>query len=186
MLSIMRADAKIFVSELSRTCWHVEGALIEYPDLFKAASISDGVDFSYMQSMMFDPGQRGQLQTMYKVPPYGAGLDVWLQLAPSFHLDKVKTPVILTAIGPTSVLSEWEIYSSLFQQKKPVDFMYIPDGQHILQKPLERLASQQGTVDWFRFWLQHYERPNPEDPDQYKRWEHLQEFREGDLKSTAK
>ena len=58
-------------------------------------------------------------------------------------------------------------------QGKPVDLIYIPSGQHILQKPLERLASQQGNVDWFRFWLQGYQQPNPEDPDQYKRWEDL-------------
>jgi hypothetical protein len=34
-----------------------------------------------------------------------------------------------------------------------------------------RIASLQRNVDWFRFWLQDYRRPNPEDPDQYARWE---------------
>jgi hypothetical protein len=84
-----------------------------------------------------------------------------------------------------SVLGEWETYSSLLQQGKPVDLIYLPSGQHILQKPLDRYASEQGNVDWFRFWLKGYERPNPEDPDQYKRWEHLRELRDADAKATG-
>jgi len=66
-----------------------------------------------------------------------------------------------------------EIYASLRLQKKAVDMMYIPDGQHILQKPLDRLASQQSSVDWFRFWLQGYEDPAAEKAEQYRRWEKL-------------
>jgi hypothetical protein len=48
--------------------------------------------------------------------------------------------------------------------------MYIPGGQHILQKPLDRLASQQGVVDWFRFWLQSYDDGAIEKRAQYDRW----------------
>jgi hypothetical protein len=36
--------------------------------------------------------------------------------------------------------------------------------------PQARLASVQRNLDWYRFWPQSYERPNPEDPDQYVRW----------------
>ena len=43
---------------------------------------------------------------------------------------------------------------------KPVDLIYIPDAQHILQKPKQRYASQQGNVDRFRFWLPGYEDPD--------------------------
>jgi hypothetical protein len=35
---------------------------------------------------------------------------------------------------------------------KPVDFIWIPRGMHLLVKPRERLTSQQGDVDWIRFW----------------------------------
>ena len=80
------------------------------------------------------------------------------------------TPLQIQAIGPSSVLAEWEIYASLRQQHKPVDMMYIPGGQHILQKPLDRLASQQGAVDWFRFWLQSYDDGAAAKRAQYDRW----------------
>jgi DNA-directed RNA polymerase specialized sigma24 family protein len=46
------------------------------------------------------------------------------------------------AISSSAILEEWEIYASLRLQEKPVDLIYLPDGQHILQKPNERFASQ--------------------------------------------
>jgi hypothetical protein len=45
------------------------------------------------------------------------------------------------------------LYSSLKQQHKIVEFVYIPNGQHILQQPWQRYASQQGTVSWLASWL---------------------------------
>jgi dipeptidyl aminopeptidase/acylaminoacyl peptidase len=35
---------------------------------------------------------------------------------------------------------------------QPVDFVYFPQGSHSLAKPLEKLISQQGTLQWFNFW----------------------------------
>jgi hypothetical protein len=77
-------------------------------------------------------------------------------------------------LGPPSVLLEWEIYSSLHQQKKPLDLIYFPRAEHILQRPSERIASQQVTVDWFRFWLQRYEDSDSSKRQQYARWRRLE------------
>ena len=52
-----------------------------------------------------------------------------------------------------SVLLDWHWYSGLSQLGKPVEMIYIPEGTHILEKPWERMISQQGDVDWFCFWL---------------------------------
>jgi dipeptidyl aminopeptidase/acylaminoacyl peptidase len=147
---------RVGVIGFSRTCWYVESALIEYPDLFSAATIADGVDESYVQYRLFaqEAASWGEeFEKINQAKPIGEGLQQWFTHAPDFHLDRVKTPLRIEALGPRSILLEWEIYSSLQQQGKPVDLIYIPDGQHVLQKPLERLASQQGNVDWFRFWL---------------------------------
>jgi hypothetical protein len=49
-----------------------------------------------------------------------------------------------------------------------------------------RLASQGGSVDWFRFWLKGEEDPDPAKAEQYKRWRGLRELQsENDKKSTA-
>ena len=107
-----------------------------------------------------------------------------MDLAPSFQLYRVHTPVLITAIDSPSILQEWELYSSLYKQKKPVDLIFIPDGQHILQKPLDRIASQQENVDWFRFWLQKHERAEPDDPGQYVRWRLLRDMEDSSLEGS--
>jgi dipeptidyl aminopeptidase/acylaminoacyl peptidase len=171
---------RVGIIGFSRTCWYVETALIEHPKRFAAASISDGIDQSYMQSMVFDPDTPSDSQRIYHARPFGDGLKQWIDLAPGFHLDKVQTPLLITAIKPTAVLEEWEIYSSLYQQKKPVDLIYIPNGQHVLQKPLDRFASQQANVDWFRFWLEGEENTSPDEGSQFRRWRKLRAMHENE------
>jgi hypothetical protein len=171
----------------SSTCFDVESTLILKPTLFRAATIADGIDNSYMQ-YHFNPIPlvTSQFEKANDGKPVGVeGLKKWLMLAPGFRLDEVRTPLRIEAIGAPSVLNEWEIFSSLRLQSKPVDLVYLPEGVHVLQKPLERMASQQGNVDWFRFWLQDYERPNAEDPNQYQRWEQLREMRDTNDKVSA-
>src|SRR5216110_730165 len=97
---------------------------------------------------------------------------------PGFRLDHVTTPLRLTAIGPHSVLEEWEPYAGLRAQGKPAELAYIPEGEHILVKPWERMTSQQGAVDWYRFWLQDYEDPDPAKAEQYARWHKLRAMRD--------
>jgi dipeptidyl aminopeptidase/acylaminoacyl peptidase len=166
---------RVGIIGFSRSCYHVEGALIDDPKLFAAAAITDGVDQSYMQYLLSGIGLPNdpEYEKIYGTKPFGKGLATWVREAPDFHLDRIQTPLKIEAIGQSSVLDEWEIYASLRMQKKPVEFVYIPDGQHILQKPLDRLASQQGNVDWFRFWLQGYEDPDPAKALQYSHWREL-------------
>lgn len=167
---------RVGVIGFSRTCWYVEQALIDAPKLFAAATIADGVDNSYMTYRLFGEGRPTMAKEYRKIigtSPVGDGLAIWMQRAPSFRLNQVTTPLRIEAIGPSSVLMEWEIYASLRDQHKPVDLIYIPGGQHILQRPLDRMASQQGNVDWFRFWLQGYTDPTPQKVQQYRRWKML-------------
>ncbi|WP_158822473.1 hypothetical protein [Granulicella sp. S156] len=171
--------SKVGLVGFSATCWYVEYALINAPRVFKAATIADGVDYSYMQYHVFGVASSDvekQYDAMIGVKPIGsAGLKQWTDNALGFNLDRIVAPLRIEAIAPISVLSEWEIYSSLKMQGKPVDLIYIPSGQHILQKPLERLASQQGNVDWFRFWLQGYEDRDPVQRGEYEQWRALRQ-----------
>ena len=167
-------SSRVGVVGFSTTCQYVENALIRAPHLFAAATIVDGVDHSYMQyHLSMSLFNEAETERRIGSKPIGQGLEQWLKLALGFQLDQVQTPVRIEAIGPMSILGEWEIYSSLKVQNKPVDMIYFPLGQHIHQRPLERLESQQGDVDWFRFWLQGYEDPDPAKRAQYQRWERL-------------
>lgn len=169
--------ARVGIIGFSRTCLHAEGALINRPGLFTAAAIGDGVDESYLSYLFYADPEQGSSQPeaekMWGGRPFGSGLKKWFDRAPGFNLGKVKAPLLIQAFGRDSILGEWEIYSSLRNQRKPVDLLWVPDGQHILQQPLQRAASQQYNVDWFRFWLQGYEDPDQAKDRQYQRWEEL-------------
>jgi len=170
---------KVGIIGFSRTGYHVESALIKEPTRFAAATLADYYDPSYIQQMLFSNGDSSyESERIYNAKPYGEGLKKWMEGAPGFHIDQIETPLRIEAMGPISYLGEWETYSSLWQQGKPVDFIYIPDGQHILQKPLERIASQQGNVDWFRFWLEGEEDPDPAKAEQYSRWRELRKLQD--------
>ena len=168
--------SKIGIIGFSRASWYVETALEMYPKLFKVATIIDGIDQGYASYILLCPGLpscKSDHLAANGGPPLGKDLLHWVDVAPSFNLNKMQGPLRIEAIRWFSILEEWEIYSSLYQQGKPVDLIYIPDGQHILQQPQQRLVSQQGNVDWFRFWLQGYEAPDSEKKDEYQRWKHL-------------
>jgi hypothetical protein len=167
---------RVGIVGFSRTCWFVEEALLEMPDRFAAAVMADGVDQSYLSYMLLAPENLSmESERENGGKPVGKGLETWIRLAPGFRLSELKTPLRLQAMNPASLLSEWEIYASLRVQNKPVDMLYLPLGQHILQNPAEVMASEQGDVDWFRFWLKGEEDHDPLKRSQYERWEKLRQ-----------
>jgi hypothetical protein len=165
---------KVGIVGFSHTCYHVLSALVADPKRFSAATIADGMDGSYLQYLysVGDPVAKF-VEQIYGIKPFGPGLRTWIDLAPGFNLYRVQTPLRIETIGFASAITEWETYASLLALRKPVDLIYFPFGDHLLQKPLERLASQQGNVDWFRFWLKGEEDPDPAKRDQYALWRQM-------------
>jgi len=172
---------RIGLQGFSRTCFYTLYFLTHSSYPLAAADIADGVDYSYVQSLAFvmneDKVNGGR--------PWGATQAAWLERASGFRLDRVTAPLRVTALQPFSLLSEWEPYAGLLLQDKPTELVYIPDGAHVLVKPWERLTSQQGVVDWWRFWLQGYEDPDPAKADQYARWHTLRAQRDSSALSSS-
>jgi dipeptidyl aminopeptidase/acylaminoacyl peptidase len=180
---------KVGLVGFSRTCYHVQYTLTHADFRFAAAVIADGIDMSYVQYMLFEPAAEKQGTNGYDVinggPPFGDALTLWRQRAPGFNMDHIRAPLLVQAIGPHSLLAEWEAYAGLLLQHKPVEMLYLPGGTHVLEKPWERLASQQGTVDWFRFWLKGQEDPDPAKAEQYARWHELRALQQQTVIDTS-
>jgi dipeptidyl aminopeptidase/acylaminoacyl peptidase len=152
----------------------------------RAASITDGVMEDYLQYLLFADQLSGEADRMIGTPPFGEGLKQWLKRSPGFNLDKVSTPLLVNAEGPIDVLFMWQPYAGLHYLHKPVDFIMLNTDEHVLTNPAVRLASQGGSVDWFRFWLQGYEDPDPAKKEQYERWRGLRKMQEeNDAKEKA-
>src|SRR5713226_787284 len=97
----------------------------------------------------------------------------WMEGSPGFLLDRVSAALRIQAMGPGSLVGEWEWFGGLTRLHMPVELVYMPVGTHILEKPRDRMVSQQGDVDWFVFWLKNEEDADPSKADQYVRWRKL-------------
>src|SRR5262249_48905893 len=123
------------------------------------------------------------------------GLLAWMRNSAGFNADKAHSPLRLELDdGPlTNLFLLWETFAMMRHLNKPVELFVIPDiahGTHELQRPDQRFASCQGTVDWMCFWLKGEERVAPitvagETAEklaaQYKRWRRLRELHQADL-----
>lgn len=173
---------RVGIIGFSYTVYDVLEALTANRVRFAAASVTDGNDGGYWQfvagiNMLGQVSFQDALSRMNGAKPFGAGLQLWLRHSPDFHMQDVHTPLLVNALGRggDSLIFMWEPYALLHYLGKPVDLVVLNSNpyEHVLTEPAVRMASQGGTVDWFRFWLQGYESPNPIMPAEYRRWEML-------------
>ncbi len=175
-------EDRVGIIGFSRTCYYVMEALTMSKLRFKAASITDGLNYGYLQYLASIDlyGKAGQLyaEAVIGAPPFGNGLQQWVKLSPEFNVDKVQVPLQVVAVGRLSLLSMWEPYAALRALNRPADLIILPEATHVLTNPVDRMISQGGTVDWFRFWLKGEEDPDPAKVQQYARWHNLPELQQ--------
>ena len=160
----------------SRTCYYVTQMLAFSKYHIAAAVIADGMKadyFEYFTASNSSDSWAAALEALNGGAPYGDALSSWIKRVSSFHLDQVHAPLRIQALHPGSLLAEWNWFSGLYILGKSVELVYLPDAEHVIQKPWERMVSQQGDVDWFCFWLKGEEDPDPAKAEQYQRWREL-------------
>ena len=175
--------AHVGIMGFSRSSWIVDFTLTHSKEAWAAAVSADSGIYNYETSFLGDQNLRSGMAAMYGGPPSGETLKAWLDYAPAFSAGHVRTPLLMQYHGKVSMAAEF--YSAPLTQGKPVELVLFPEGEHILQLPLQRAGSMQGSVDWFRFWLQGWENPNPQYPDQYTRWRALRTEHEWNEKLIA-
>jgi dipeptidyl aminopeptidase/acylaminoacyl peptidase len=153
---------------------------------FAAASLIDGVDGGYFQELIYPQNAFDKDEKNGGAAPFGEGLKTWLKESPSFSLGNVTAPLRLLALGASNDASElWEWFAGLSLQKKPVDYILLPDADHLVVKPWERIVAQQGSVDWFRYWLKDEEDSDAAKTEQYSRWSILRQMQLQIMKPTS-
>jgi dipeptidyl aminopeptidase/acylaminoacyl peptidase len=171
---------KIGIIGFSRTCFYVMEMLTTSGLHLRAASITDGVMETYSQYLdqINEGNEVDEENAIIGAAPFGDGLQQWLQHSPGFNLDKITTPLLVVGCGPDSLLLMWEPYAGLRYLHRPVDLIMLNTDEHILTNPAARMASQGGSVDWFRFWLKGEEDTSSAKVGQYRRWHKLRHLQE--------
>jgi len=177
---------KIGIIGFSHTCYYVMQALTMSHFHLRAASITEGEMGGYFQYLQHsDEVMKELFDAEIGAAPFGKGLEQWLKNSPGFNLDKVNTPVMVVGNDRLSVLLMWETYAGLRVLHKPVELIMLHAHEHILTNPAARLASQGGSVDWFRFWLQGYQDAEPGKAKQYARWRRLRSMESHEQRSSV-
>jgi len=181
---------RIGILGFSRTCFYVMETLTTGSLHFKAAGVTDGVTYTYSQYMVTVDWSGNdfarEANSMMGAQPFRDGLQQWQQRSPGFNLDRITSPLLVSGISSPGLLLAWEPYAALRYLHKPVDIIMLNSDQHVLTNPAVRMASQGGTVDWFRFWLKDEEDPDPTKVEQYARWRDLRALQQAsDNKVTA-
>ena len=174
---------RVGITGFSRTCFDVLEALTTGDTHYEAASITDGFNMGYMEYLQYvDYGNNFDAHTVEGAlgvpPPFGAGIRKWIARSPVFKMDRVVAPMQIVATSHSSLLEMWEPYAALRFMQRPVDLIILGQGTHPLTNPAQVMLSQGGVVDWFRFWLQDYEDPDPSKIEQYSRWRELRKQHE--------
>ncbi len=162
---------KVGITGYSESGLFTASSLVDAPDRFAAAVIANSDPltitgyFSYVDSPL-----HGVTERLLGAAPLGQDLPTWIERSPSMSTDKIQTPVLIFASDPWHLLGLWDFYAALRYQKKPVELHYIRTGRHNIKKPLHKLSHQEKLVDWFDFWLNANEDPNPKKAEQYRRW----------------
>ena len=181
---------KVGITGFSQTGLYTMRALTDGKIHLAAATISDATVGGYLEFVygIGDPRGPDLLKNdigRIGVAPVGEGLNTWIARSPVFNISRISTPIRFEAVSPTVTSFMWEPFALLQYLRKPAEFVQIDFGTHPLSNPEERLASQGGAVDWFRFWLQDYEDPDPAKADQYIRWRELRTLQQANDKKAA-
>ncbi len=86
------------------------------------------------------------------------------------HATTLRLPILMQ-VADREYLGGLESYMALKAARQPVEMYVFPDEYHIKWEPAHREAAYTRVVDWFDFWLQGKEDPDPAKAEQYKRWE---------------
>ncbi len=160
----------------SRSCLYVKFALTHSKYPFAAAAVEDGLAGGFFEYIAFNATLFERLNGGL---PFGNGLKSWLVNSPGFNINEVHTPVrIIAANNGTSLLGEWDWFASLSRLRRPVELVVLQDASHVLEKPWDRMVSQQGNADWFSFWLKNEEDADPAKAEQFTRWRALRKLQE--------
>jgi dipeptidyl aminopeptidase/acylaminoacyl peptidase len=110
-------------------------------------------------------------------PNYGSQDEAfWKPVALSLNADKIDTPLLMQLSDDEYQLA-LGAFEALRSRGKPVEMYIFPDEHHNKSQPHHRLAIYDRNIDWFDFWLNGREDPDPAKRDQYKRWEEMRAAR---------
>ncbi len=159
--------------------------LVQKYDRIAAVAVSGG-SWSQDEYYAYTPRGRAQLGAMgsWMVKPVGAGLDFWKQIDLADHVQSIEAPLLINAIAKETY-GLTRLLNHMAEAGKPYDAYVFAEETHLKWQAAHLDAIMRRNLDWFRFWLQSYEDPDPGKAEQYSRWRKLRELRDAGSSPAA-
>ena len=151
--------------------------LLKEKDRLTAMTIAAG---SWSANEYFWPTRKGQeaavmVQNEWRPKPEGEGAEYWRSLDIADHIDQIEAPIMMHhSLSEANIALRFMRY--LEDEGMPYEAWVYTNELHSKWQPAHLQSIQQRNTDWFRFWLQDYEDPDPEKQQQYQRWHELRKL----------
>lgn len=132
-------------------------------DPVSVMSVNGPAFADFMQSIGFPPATR-------------PNVDFWKDFSFAVSGARADTPLLML-LSDHEASSAFESIEALREYGKPVEAYIYPDESHIKSEPLHKLSVGERSIDWFAFWLQGKEDPDPAKVAQYTRWRSMRAVR---------
>lgn len=140
-------DAKrIGLSGWSRAGYYTDYVLMHSAVTFAAAATNDGGGVEYNEGMR----------------PFS-----------DEELHRIRTPLLIEPHKLASLVQQTSMADRMAVWGQPTEILYFASGAHLISRPQHRRRSLGTHIDWWRFWLQGHEDPDPAKADQYRHWQDL-------------
>ncbi|SEM51693.1 Dipeptidyl aminopeptidase/acylaminoacyl peptidase [Pseudoxanthomonas sp. GM95] len=138
--------------------------------LLTAASVSSPSVTStyYLFGSMKGAEFRDGLKELWGLESPQATPERWRQLSPQYAIDQIQIPVLFQ-MPEQEYLYALDYAIPLLEQGR-AELYAFPNEPHQKFQPRHKLAVYQRNLDWFRFWLQGVEDPDPGKDAQYAGW----------------
>jgi dipeptidyl aminopeptidase/acylaminoacyl peptidase len=150
---------------------------ISHSDLFQAAAVSSNGGRDPMFYYLAHNRWHEEFKKWGLGLPEGNTAAKWRELSPALNAARVNAPLLVQA-ADSEYLYGLQFYTALREHRKPVELIIYADEGHIKNQPKHRYEIYQRNLDWFNFWLQDKEDPDPAKAEQYKRWRELRKVQE--------
>ncbi|MEI9988587.1 MAG: prolyl oligopeptidase family serine peptidase [Rhizomicrobium sp.] len=162
---------RVGIGGLSLSSQAVEWALW-HSHKFSAASISGPAAVDPVWEDWMSVTRWEQVRAHYDLPASDNPNDpAWMAVSPALNVSKMTTPIIVNS-AENEALAGIQLYSKLRRAGIPLELYIYPREEHqFVIYPKDKAAVYQRNLDWFGFWLQGHEDPDPAKREQYSRWE---------------
>ncbi len=146
--------------------------LITHSNKFQVAALGEGGDYNPSEFWVSGhPLWSKIFINTFGGPPWGDSLKNYLEFCPFYHVEDVKTPLLMEYSEGLDMA--FEMYVPLRWLGMPVELVYYQGEEHNFAKPKARVASMARKLEWFDYWFFNKRNPDAAKQEQYERWDSM-------------